>query len=173
MNCICGMVEKTQSAISILQQRQAEVSSIRGTEDLVAEVQSKATIAIMEVKQAALEEIRKAEAERNKKVSDVQTNSKEEVISLSLAILFNNVSFLPSSPAGTVVAQLPRPVLGVAWQDTADHSASTRTGRSMPGSAGQTSPWRITLVSREDWLDHLQQETEGRKLHQGRSDYLS
>jgi hypothetical protein len=63
------MVEKTQSAISILQQRQAEVSSIRGTEELVAEVQSKANIAIMKVKQAALKEIRKAEAERNNKVS--------------------------------------------------------------------------------------------------------
>ena len=165
MNCICGMVEKTQSAISILQQRQAEVSSIRATEELVEEVQSKATIAIMEVKQSALEEIRQAEAERNKKVSDVQTNSKEEVISLSLAILFNNVSFLLSSPAGTVAAQLQRPVLGAAWQDTADHSASTRTGRSMPGSAGQTSPWRISLASREDWLDLLRQESEGRILY--------
>ena len=93
LNCICGMVEKTQSAISILQQRQAEVSSIRATEELVAEVQSKATIAIMEVKQAALEEIRNAEAERNKKVSDAQTNSKEEVISSCLTILFNKYHF--------------------------------------------------------------------------------
>jgi hypothetical protein len=80
MNCICGMVEKTQSAISILQQRQAEVSSIRATEELVAEVQTKARIAILEVKQAALEEIKQAEAQNNKKLNDNQTNSKEEVI---------------------------------------------------------------------------------------------
>ena len=90
MNCICGMVEKTQSAISILQQRQAEVSSIRATEELVAEVQSKANIAIMEVKQAAVDEIRQAEAERN---TNIQTNSKEEVISLSLTFLFNKYHF--------------------------------------------------------------------------------
>ena len=51
LNCICGMVEKTQSAISILQQRQADVVNIRATEELVAEVQTKASIAIMEVKQ--------------------------------------------------------------------------------------------------------------------------
>merc|ERR1711915_29278 len=63
LNCISGMVEKTQSAISILQQRQAEAANIRNAEELVAEVQPKATIAIMEVKQAALEEIKKVKRE--------------------------------------------------------------------------------------------------------------
>ena len=80
--------------------------------------------------------------------------------------LIQQISFLLSSPAGTVAAQLPRPVPGVAWQDTADHSASIRTGRTMPGSAGQTSPWRITLASREEWLDLLRQETEEQILLQ-------
>ena len=80
LNCICGMVEKTQSAISILQQRQADVVNIRATEELVAEVQTKASIAILEVKQAALNEIRQSEAQNNKKMNDNQTNSKEEVI---------------------------------------------------------------------------------------------
>ena len=85
LNCISGMVEKTQSAISILQQRQADVVNIRATEELVAEVQTKASIAIMEVKQAALEEIRQAENQNNKKMNDNQTNSKEEVIVSSIA----------------------------------------------------------------------------------------
>ena len=85
LNCIGGMVEKTQSAISILQQRQADVVNIRATEELVAEVQTKASIAIMEVKQAALEEIRQAENQNNKKINDNQTNSKEEVIVSSIA----------------------------------------------------------------------------------------
>ena len=80
LNCICGMVEKTQSAISILQQRQADIVNIRATEELVAEVQTKASIAIMEVKQAAIEEIRQAEAQNKKKINDNQTDSKEEVI---------------------------------------------------------------------------------------------
>merc|ERR1712050_787993 len=60
LNCIAGMVEKTQSAINILQQRQTEVANIRNTEDILAEVQAKANKAILEVKQAALEEIRMA-----------------------------------------------------------------------------------------------------------------
>ena len=76
LNCICGMVEKTQSAISILQQRQAEIVDIRTTEELVAEVQTKASIAIMEVKQAALEDIRQAEAQNKDKVGSL---NKEEV----------------------------------------------------------------------------------------------
>ena len=80
LNCICGMVEKTQSAISILQQRQADVVNIRATEELVEEVKTKASIAIMEVKQAALDEIRQREAQNNKKMNDNQTNSKQEVI---------------------------------------------------------------------------------------------
>merc|ERR1712142_555696 len=75
LNCICGMVEKTQSAISILQQRQADIVDIRTTEELVAEVQTKASIAIMEVKQAALEDIRQAEAQNKDKVGSL---NKEE-----------------------------------------------------------------------------------------------
>ena len=39
LNCISGMVEKTQSAISILQQRQSEAGNVRTAEELVAEVQ--------------------------------------------------------------------------------------------------------------------------------------
>ena len=76
LNCISGMVEKTQSAISILQQRQAEVANVRNAEELVAEVQDKATVAILEVKQAALEEINKA---KEKQRSEKQSNCKDEV----------------------------------------------------------------------------------------------
>ena len=47
LNCISGMVEKTQSAISILQQRQAEAANVRMAEELVAEVESKASLAIL------------------------------------------------------------------------------------------------------------------------------
>jgi hypothetical protein len=47
------MVEKTQSAISILQQRQADIVNIRATEELVAEVQTKASIAILELNKQA------------------------------------------------------------------------------------------------------------------------
>ena len=65
-----------QSAISILQQRQAEVATIRGAEELVAEVQAKASAAISEVKQAALEEIEKAKREKH---SEIQNDNKEEV----------------------------------------------------------------------------------------------
>ena len=70
------MVEKTQSAISILQQRQAEVANVRNAEELVAEVQDKATVAILEVKQAALEEINKA---KEKQRSEKQSNCKDVV----------------------------------------------------------------------------------------------
>ena len=76
LNCISGMVEKTQSAISILQQRQAEVANVMGAEELVAEVQAKAIAAISEVKQAALEEIEKAKREKH---SEIQNDNKEEV----------------------------------------------------------------------------------------------
>jgi hypothetical protein len=76
LNCISGMVEKTQSAISILQQRQAEVANVRNAEELVAEVQDKATVAILEVKQAALEEINKA---KDKQRSEKQSNCKDKV----------------------------------------------------------------------------------------------
>ena len=60
LNCILGMVEKTQSALTILQQRQTEAASLRTTEEAVAEVQTRANLAIGEVKAAALEEIRAA-----------------------------------------------------------------------------------------------------------------
>jgi len=60
LNCILGMVEKTQRAITILQQRQTTAANLRTTEEIVAAVQDKANSAIMEVKQAAMEQIRKA-----------------------------------------------------------------------------------------------------------------
>jgi len=75
LNCISGMVEKTQSAISILQQRQVEVANIRTAEELVAEAQAKANLAIMEVKQAALDEIRDA---KHRQRTETQNNCKEE-----------------------------------------------------------------------------------------------
>ena len=76
LNCISRMVDKTQSAISILQQRQVEVANVRNAEELVAEVQAKAMMAILIVKQAALEEIKKA---KRGQISDIQSNCKEEV----------------------------------------------------------------------------------------------
>ena len=76
LNCISGMVEKTQSAISILQQRQAEGANVRNAEELVAEVQAKANKAILEVKEAALEEIKKAKREQG---GERQNDCKEEV----------------------------------------------------------------------------------------------
>jgi len=80
LNCIAGMVEKTQSAINILQQRQTEVANIRNTEDILAEVQSRAHQAIVEVKQVALEEIKTIKKE---KIVETQNDSKEEVKSMS------------------------------------------------------------------------------------------
>ena len=70
------MVEKTQSAISILQQRQAEVANARSAEELVKDMEAKAKIAILEVKHAALEEIKKAKREQR---SDIQNDCKEQV----------------------------------------------------------------------------------------------
>ena len=86
LNCISGMVEKTQSAISILQQRQAEVANLRTTEELVAEVQAKANVAILEVKHAALEEIKMAKREQR---SEILNACKEEVNKYSLFPQFN------------------------------------------------------------------------------------
>ena len=85
LNCISGMVEKTQRAISILQQRQAEVTNVRSAEELVADIQTKASLAIMEVKQAALNEISQVK-QRNESL--VHTKSKEEV--KLFGIPFNN-----------------------------------------------------------------------------------
>ena len=73
LNHISGMVEKTQSAIFILQQRQAEVAN---AEELVAKVQANATAAGLELKQAALEEIKVAKREKR---YDIQNDYKKEV----------------------------------------------------------------------------------------------
>ena len=81
LNCISGMVEKTQRAISILQQRQAEAANVRSAEELVADIQTKASLAIMEVKTAALEEIR----QMKQATDSVQTKSKEEVKKIILS----------------------------------------------------------------------------------------
>ena len=75
LNCISGMVEKTQRAITILQQRQAESGNMRSSEEMVADMQTKASLAIMEVKQAALDEIRLM-----KQSTEIQTKNKEEVL---------------------------------------------------------------------------------------------
>ena len=63
LNCISGMVEKTQGVISILQQRQAEVANARNAEELVAAVE-------------ALEEIKKAKGDH---MRDIQNDCKEQV----------------------------------------------------------------------------------------------
>ena len=86
LNCIAGMVEKTQSAINILQQRQAEITSMRNTEDILAEVQARAHQAIAEVKHAALEEIKVVKKE---KIVDTQNESKEEVIISTVKTCWN------------------------------------------------------------------------------------
>ena len=92
LNCISGMVKKTQSAISILQQRQAEVANVRTAEELVAEVQSKANIAILEVKQAALEELKVAKGEGRSEILDACNEAVN--ISSSLPSIKFNVYFL-------------------------------------------------------------------------------
>ena len=85
LNCISGMVEKTQRAISILQQRQADAGSVRSAEEIVSDIQSKANIAILEVKQAALDEIR--HMRQAKETGQLkQLKSKEEVKILKNAI---------------------------------------------------------------------------------------
>ena len=75
LNCISGMVEKTQRAISILQQRQTEAANVRSAEELVADIQAKASLAILEVKQSAVEEIKQL----RQKATDKQGKSKDEV----------------------------------------------------------------------------------------------
>ena len=74
LNCISGMVEKTQRAISILQQRQTEAANVRSTEELVADIQAKASLAILEVKKSAVEEIKQLQ-----QGPEVKSKSKEEV----------------------------------------------------------------------------------------------
>ena len=63
LNCILGMVEKTQRAITILQQRQTAAAALRSTEDIIEEVQASAVRAVNEVKQNALAEIARARHE--------------------------------------------------------------------------------------------------------------
>merc|ERR1719203_297452 len=75
LNCISGMVEKTQRAISILQQRQTEAANVRSAEELVADIQAKASLAILEVKQSAVEEIKQLQQSQE---SAIQSKSKEE-----------------------------------------------------------------------------------------------
>ena len=77
LNCISGMVEKTQRAISILQQRQTEAANVRSTEELVADIQAKASLAILEVKQSAVEEIKQLKQKGTDKQSKLK--SKDEV----------------------------------------------------------------------------------------------
>ena len=86
LNCISGMVEKTQSAISILQHRQAEVANARSAEELVKDMEAKANMAILEVKHAALEEIKKAKGDH---MPDIQNDCKEQVEICAHTILFN------------------------------------------------------------------------------------
>ena len=74
LNCISGMVEKTQRAISILQQRQAEAANVRSAEELVADIQAKASLAILEVKQSAVEEIKQL----RQKATEKQGKSKDK-----------------------------------------------------------------------------------------------
>jgi hypothetical protein len=57
------MVEKTQRAITILQQRQSAAANLRTTEDLVEEVQNRAIQAVAEVKAVAIHEIQKTRSE--------------------------------------------------------------------------------------------------------------
>ena len=78
LNCISGMVEKTQRAISILQQRQTEAANVRSAEELVADIQAKASLAILEVKQSAVEEIKQLQQQDPERTGG-QSKSKEEV----------------------------------------------------------------------------------------------
>ena len=79
LTCILGMVEKTQRAITILQQRQMKATHIRTTEEIVDAVQEKAITAITEVKQASVEEIKRVPGdgiEEDEQVKYGQRNSK-------------------------------------------------------------------------------------------------
>ena len=78
LNCISGMVEKTQRAISILQQRQSEAANVRSAEELVADIQAKASLAILEVKQSAVEEIKQLQ-QQDPETTMGQSKSKDEV----------------------------------------------------------------------------------------------
>ena len=60
------MVEKTKSAISSLQDIQVEEEKTKELEELVSRVKNNASIAIMQVRETALEDIRQAEEGRKK-----------------------------------------------------------------------------------------------------------
>ena len=96
LNCISGMVEKTQRAISILQQRQSEAANLRSAEELVADIQAKASLAILEVKQSAVEEIKQL-----KLITDKQSKlkAKDEVSSGTITMMI-----IQSVVCGTVVS---------------------------------------------------------------------
>ena len=83
LNCISGMVEKTQRAISILQQRQSEAANVRSAEELVADIQAKASLAILEVKQSAVDEIKQLRLMTDKQN---KLKTKEEVSCMMIII---------------------------------------------------------------------------------------
>ena len=146
LNCISGMVEKTQRAISILQQRQAEAANVRSAEELVADIQTKASLAIMEVKQAALEEIKQAKQE-----TPVQTKSKEEVRKWKNNKKYENkekfYQYSLYRRVGTVADWPLRLAVVVAWPDIVDLSVNTKIGMITPGSADKT-VWAVLTVTR-------------------------
>ena len=93
LNCISGMVEKTQRAISILQQRQSEAANVRSAEELVADIQAKASLAILEVKQSAVEEIKQLRL-----ITDKQNKLKaKDEVSITIIISINQSLSLVSS----------------------------------------------------------------------------
>ena len=87
------MVEKTQRAISILQQRQSEAANVRSAEELVADIQAKASLAILEVKQSAVEEIKQLRL-----ITDKQNKLKaKDEVSITIIISINQSLSLVSS----------------------------------------------------------------------------
>ena len=90
LNCISGMVEKTQRAISILQQRQSEAANVRSAEELVADIQAKASLAILEVKQSAVEEIKQLRL-----ITDKQNKLKaKDEVSITIIIISQSWSLV-------------------------------------------------------------------------------
>ena len=82
LNCILGMVEKTQRALGILQQRHNTANNMRTTEELVGEVQRRAEVAVNEVKMAAIEEIRQALGDRNNHQNEARMNLERAILDL-------------------------------------------------------------------------------------------
>ena len=87
LNCISGMVEKTQRAISILQQRQTEAANVRSAEELVADIQAKASLAILEVKQSAVEEIKQLKQKGTDKQSKLKSKDEVQIIHVETLML--------------------------------------------------------------------------------------